>query len=380
VGLNLPIDIPEPSQTIATVKESGASCVLAGGERWFLSSGIIEPSGGVARYHMTDVGENARVSTEITAYTLSCLLNLYERLGNPEALAAALKAARFLCREAWWAELGVMPFEWPADGGTPEQATYFFDNGIIVRALLRAWKVTGEAEFLTIALGCGESMRRDFVNGRDIDPILDLPAKTPQARDGRWSRTSDCYQLKAALAWLGLAEATGDGAWGVEFDRVLERALRTHRRFVDAEPGPRTMDRLHAYGYFLEGLLARMGDAAARQALEEGLKLAGDRLRQWRGEFERSDVPAQILRVRLWSAAAGALKLDEERAAEEAAWAARYQTTGAVNVDGSFCFGSRNGGRMPFANPVSTAFCLQALVLYEDWRAGRELPPWTSLV
>jgi len=334
----------------------------------------------VARYHFSDRGENARISTEITGYTVSSLLDLHARTGNPAAREVALDSARFLCRDAWEPALAAMPFEWAQDGALPEHASYFFDNGIIIRALLRAYRLTGEDLFLRTAIGCGESMRRDFVNQTDIHPILDLPAKTPRARDARWSRTSDCYQLKSALGWLDLAAATGEEAWNVEFDRALERALRTHQAFPDGEPGSRTMDRLHAYCYFLEALLTRTDEPEVRTALAEGLTLAGDRLRDWRDEFERSDVPAQILRVRLWADAAGAVKLDAGRAAEEAAWAAGYQTAGAPNVDGSFCFGSRHGGMMPFANPVSTAFCLQALALYEDHLAGRDLPPWTSLV
>ena len=33
--------------------------------------------------------------------------------------------------------------------------------------------------------------------------------------------------------------------------------------------------------------------------------------------------------------------------------------------EGGFCFGSRDGAALPYMNPVSTAFCLQAL---EHWR------------
>lgn len=353
--------------------------MLEAGLRWFLESGITGAEGGVARYHLSRRGENARVSTEITGYAVSSLLDLFERTGDPAAREAALHSARFLTRIAWDEQLQAMPFEWTGNGTPPEHATYFFDNGIIARALLRAWRLTGSDEFLTTAQACGRSMQRDFVSHEDIHPILDLPAKAPRARDTRWSRNSDCYQMKSALAWLELAEA-GDASGLPHFERALERSLRTHTAFPDGEPGPRTMDRLHAYGYFLEALLARADEPEVRAALAEGLALAGRRLREWRGEFERSDVPAQLLRVRLWADQLGAVALDRHSAAEEAAWTARYQTSGSKNVDGSFCFGSRCGELLPFANPVSTAFALQALALHEDHRAGRELPPWRALV
>jgi len=350
------------------------------GAHWSLHSGIQEASGGVARYHYTDQGRNAGVSTEITGYFISSMLDLYARLGDRDLLDAAVRAGRFLSGAAWDRDLGVMPFEWPRNAPGRADASYFFDNGIIVRALLRLWRVTQEPAFLDTAEACGESMRRDFVQPRWIDPILELPSKRAAARDARWSRQSDCYQAKAALAWHDLAEATGDQSWLVPFDAALERALATHEAFPEAEPGTRVMDRLHAYSYFLEACLSRIGTPEVAAALRKGIATAAALLRRVRPEFERSDVAAQMLRVRLWAEAAGAVKLDEESAGEEAAWAASYQMSGPPNVDGGFCFGRRAEAWTAFVNPVSTAFCLQALSLWQDRRAGRPLPPWQSVV
>ena len=47
--------------------------VLRAGD-WFRQSGIQEASGGVARYYRTDLKRNHPLSTEITAYALSALL------------------------------------------------------------------------------------------------------------------------------------------------------------------------------------------------------------------------------------------------------------------------------------------------------------------
>ena len=358
-----------------------APAILEQGAKWLLQSGIQEPSGGVARYHFTDRNQNARISTEITGYFISSALDLHSRLGDARLLEAAHRAGVFLAEKAWNPDLDVMPFEWSAVEPLPEHATYFFDNGIIVRALLRLWRVTGDERFLHCATGCGESMRRDFVNPNDIHPILSLPSKQPTPRDARWSRQSDCYQLKSALAWQDIAEATGDTAWLPDFDRAFERALATHAAFPEAEPGIRVMDRLHAYGYFLEACLSRTSDAAVAAALRDGIATAASLLRRVRPEFERADVPAQILRARLWADAAGILALDEPAAAEEAAWAAAHQMSGdAANIDGGFCFGRRAGSPAPFVNPVSTAFCLQAIALWQDRCAGRALPSWRTLV
>lgn len=349
--------------------------------RWFLSSGIQEASGGVARYHFIGERRNARVSTEITGYAVSAFLELEERLGGSEFAAAAEAAGIVLCH-AWDESCSAMPFEWSADGDIPERHTYFFDNGIIARGLIRLWRKSGESRYLETAIRCGESMRRDFVNEHDIHPVLELPLKRPTPRDARWSRSSDCYQLKSALAWLELAECTGDSTFTGEYEKALSRALRTSSRFFEHEPQPgRIMDRLHAFGYFLEALLPRAGRPEVRQALEDGIARAAAHLRAVRGGFERSDAVAQLLRVRLWADQLGAVPLDEDAAAEEAAWTASHQMTSEeARLDGGFNFGRRDGKPTNFSNPVSTAFSMQALALWQDHLEGRPLPSWRTLI
>lgn len=349
--------------------------------QWFLRSGIQEAHGGVARYHHIAERRNARTSTEITGYTISALMELYERTAGPAYLEAAIRAGDLLCR-AWDSGAAAMPFEWSATGELPEHHSYFFDNGIIIRGLLRLWTTSREQRYVDTAVRCANSMRRDFVNATDIHPILALPDRTPLARDSRWSRSSDCYQLKSALGWLSVAEATGDSSYVAEYERALERALRTHGQFFDHEPDPqRVMDRLHAYGYFLEAILPRADRGDVRRALAEGIERAAGHLRRVRGGFERSDVNGQILRVRLWADGLGAVPLDEASAAQEAAWASRYQMEhGEPRLDGGFNFGQRGGALTNFSNPVSTAFCLQALALWDDRSAGIPTTDWRKLI
>ena len=361
------------------VRVASLSLIRAG--QWFLNSGIQEPHGGVARYHHIAENCNARTSTEITGYSISALLELHERTADPAYLDAAARAGDLLC-SAWNSAASAMPFEWAASGELPEHHSYFFDNGIITRGLLRLWAATRDQRYLDTSVRCADSMRRDFVNAVDIDPILTLPDKTPIARDRRWSRSSDCYQLKSALGWLSVAEATGDNSYVAGYERALERALHTHARFFDQEPDPqRVMDRLHAYSYFLEALMPRVDRADVREALSEGIERAAGHLRRLRSVFERSDVNGQILRVRLWADGLGAVPLDVDSAAEEAAWAARYQMESAdPRLDGGFNFGQRGGAATDFSNPVSTAFCLQALALWNDRRAGIQTVDWRKLI
>jgi len=326
--------------------------------RWFLHSGIQEASGGVARYYRSDLGQNARVSTEITGYGVSALLFLYERTSNDEYLDAALRAARFLTRVAWDEKLSTFPFEL-AEG---PRFAYFFDCGIIVRGLLAAWRATGETEFRDIAIAAGRAMLADFPSERGIHPILALPDKRPLAWEPRWSASPGCYQLKSAMAWRELFEITGAREFDCGYETALRAALENDGEFLPGEPDPlRVMDRLHAYAYFLEGLLPVLDRPQCAAAFRSGVDRAARLLREIAPVFARSDGYAQLLRARLLGVAHGVLALDESAAAHEAEQARSFQID-----SGGFLFGRKYGEALPFVNPVSTAFCVQALAIWDS--------------
>ena len=77
--------------------------------RWFLESGIQEPSGGVARFYRSEIGKNKPVSTEITGYTASALIYLFEVTGDQIYLDRARQTARFLLHHAWDSTCGPFP-------------------------------------------------------------------------------------------------------------------------------------------------------------------------------------------------------------------------------------------------------------------------------
>lgn len=306
------------------------------------------------------------MSTEITGYSLSAFVYLHGRSQDARYLEAAGRAARFL-REAWDPAERVMPFECGAPG-----YAYFFDCGIIVRGLLAYWHVARDREALETAIATGESMLRDFADAAgDFHPILELPSKSAAERDPlRWSRSTGCYQLKSAMAWWDLYEVTGDTGFRAPYEQVLQASLAGYRQFLPGHPERlKVMDRLHAFCYFLEGLLPRVPfDRRCSAALAEGIALAAHHLRAVAPEFARSDVFAQLLRARLYAAQAGAAPLDAAAAAWEAEQLAGFQRT-----DGGYWFGRRDGEWLPFSNPVSTAFAAQALEFYHCGLAPRQL-------
>jgi len=323
---------------------------------WFLASGIQDLSGGVARYYRTDLERNAPVSTEITGYTASALAWLHSLTGDTRYLDRARAAARFLA-DTWNTAGGAMPFEL-----TSPAFSYFFDSGIIVRGLLAVWRITAERALLDAAAAIGRHMLDDHASSDGFHPILALPSKQPIARDPlRWSASTGCYQLKSAMAWLDLARLTSGFSFSTAYDRVLDVSLGSHTSFLPGHPDRlRVMDRLHAFSYFLEGLLPRAGHARYRAALCNGIGRLADHLYSIAPDFERSDVYAQLLRVRILAARTGAVPLDRAAARQEAARLAEFQAR-----DGGWNFGFQAGEWLPYRNPVSTAFAMQALALWE---------------
>jgi hypothetical protein len=323
--------------------------------RWFLRSGIRTPKGGVARYYRSDLGANVPISNEITGYAVSTFSYLHAITGDPVYRDAALGSARFLANDAWDAGAHTFPFE------VASKLAYFFDVGIIVRGLLS----TGAEEFCGRARDGALSLAFDFIGEGVFHPVIELPEKQPLPYERQWSRSPGCYQLKSAAAWLGI----GDEHGARMFDAALQSALKTHEAFLPGDADrARVMDRLHPYLYFLEALLF-VADGA--EVLRTGIERVAGLLREISPEFERSDVCAQLLRVRLVAHYLGAVSLDEEAAGEEARRVAGYQArSDDARLDGGFWFGRRGGEVLPYMNPVSTAFSLQALALWEQHRAG----------
>jgi hypothetical protein len=345
---------------------------LAG--RWFVLSGIQDPSGGVARYYHSDTGRNARTSTEITGYAISALLFLYERHQDKQFLEAAQRAGDFLIETAWSPSLRTFPFEHAISGDAPQPLSYFFDCGIIVRGLLALWRVTGTPEYLDVAVKTGESMKVDFAAGDTWHPILELPGKHPLQWTAQWSRRPGCYQLKSALGWHDLHQLTGEEKFAKYYAAAAAKALATKDEFLPAETREKTMDRLHAYCYFLEALLAGSIAREARQIIAEGILRVSGYLREIRPDFERSDVYAQLLRVRLIASATLSLPLNESEAVEEASAIESFQVDQpGVSHHGGFWFGRKNGQMLPYINPVSTAFCMQAYEWWQDHLAGKPI-------
>ena len=54
--------------------------------------------------------------------------------------------------------------------------------------------------------------------------------------------------------------------------------------------------------------------------------------------------------------------------------------SGDCRMNGGFAFGRRDGQLMPFVSPVSTAFCVQALTMWEEYQGGRLAADWRKII
>lgn len=341
---------------------------------WFLRSGIQAANGGVARYYRSDTGRNARTSTEITGYAVSTLVYLHRTRRDDSYRSAAVEAADFLTKTAWLPKLGSFPFEHSEGSAEQEQLAYFFDIGIIIRGLLAAWHLTGDPAYFDVSVKAGLRLAADFREGAQFHPVITLPGKQPLPWGAAWSRSPGCYQLKSALAWHDLYEATGDSQFLHLYEHAFRVAMAAKDEFLPAETEERTMDRLHAYCYFLEGLFPFVDRPETQAALSEGVDRVSRYLRQIARIFERSDVYAQLLRVRLLADSLGKVTLSRDAAEEEADCISGFQLEHAdPRISGGFWFGKKAGHLLPFVNPVSSAFCLQALDMWRGFQTGARL-------
>lgn len=319
--------------------------------QWLLESGIQSESGGFSRYRQTDLARNLPVSTEITGYAISGLCHLFEESGEERLLLAARRAADFLCLTAWDSESNSMPFELGASG----RYSYFFDCGIIVRSLLRLYRLTSEPLYRSTARKIGIVMERDFSSLTAFHPIVLLPCKSPAPYEIWWSKMPGAFQLKAALAWRELGEEFGDTHFLNLYERMLTFSLENYAALLDNEfDEVKKMDRLHAWAYFLEGLQPVVDRPAIHFLLRSALAHAEALRESLSPQFLRSDVCAQLLRIKLL---AGAKPFEGELSRIEAFQYSSEDPT----LNGGFAFGRRNGVLTPHVNPVSTVFCLQAL-------------------
>ena len=290
--------------------------------------------------------------------------------------AGGYAAARFLSRAAWDRAWPTMPFEID-----PAALSLFLRlRHRRARPALGVARHAAEAEFLdTRRCHRAQSWSRDFAApDGGFHPVLALPDKHPPGTRTRCAGRGlpGCYQLKAAHGVVGPAEATGEAR--------LPQALRARAGVCPWQPAPASCPAIRSAPK-RDGSPARVSlfpgrSAAARRANRAAAARFPRASAAWPAllgeiapEFERSDVYAQLLRMRLLCrpgrrGAAGPRRraMRSVERLEEFQVADDGQPRAAASVSGA----SRRAG-CPIVNPVSTAFALQALALWDGCRTGK---------
>jgi hypothetical protein len=358
------------------------SCIYSG-LRWLITSGIQDESGGIARSYLADERTYQNLSTLNTAYYISALLKTNEaREKEPEE--HALKSGRFLVKQAFDAHTELFRAEFDGGGDRPALEARFLDCCVALRALLHLWQATSDPVFLDHAERCGVALRTHLsrVDG-SFFPLFDLQTGNARAGTGSWTVEAEVYQLKSALAFLELSDATGNREFETSMQLMLQWCLKTHEGFVRGDDDPENiMDRLHAYCYFLEGLLPVAAEhMAASHALQHGVLDVENLMKQVTAKYQRCDVVAQLLRLRLYSDRIGIMELDLPQAEKEVLLLEQFQHQSTdPRTDGGFAVARRNGQLAPQVSPASTAVAIQALAMWEQAEDGAFREPWQALI
>jgi hypothetical protein len=180
-----------------------------------------------------------------------------------------------------------------------------------------------------------------------------------------------------------LSDATGNREFNTSTELMLSWCLKTHEGFVRGDDNPENvMGQLHAYCYFLEGLLpVASEDMKASNALHRGVLEVENRMREVASNYQRCDVLAQLLRLRLYADRIGIMELDSGEAEKEALLIEQFQHQSTdPKVDGGFAFARHNGQLTPHVNPATTAVAMQALAMWEQAEDGAFREPWQALI
>ena len=358
------------------------SCIRSAWQ-WLSRSGIQNESGGVARFYRADIQEYRDVSTQSTAFFISTFLRLGD-YSQDSAPYEALRAGGFLLDRAFHRSKELFAHEVCDEDNSPSAFAYFFDCTIIIRSLVDLWKATKEPAYIECAERCGFALQ-NLMSRMDgsFFAVYDFARDQPLDDGETWSTQPEVYQLKASLALQELTDATGLPEFVAMSDTLRRWCLKRHESFVpDFGDSEERMSQLHAYCYFLEGLLQEASqDMDCSRALQWGILRVENLMEEIGPEFQRSDVLAQLLRLRFYADTFGVLEIDRATVESEVAALIEFQQQSSdPRVDGGFAFARRGAELVHHINPLSTVLALQALTMWESAERGAFRDPWNVLV
>lgn len=378
--------------------------IVASAVNWLLTSGIQNATIGDRAYgsfnawYEQDTQSYPFVYSEITGYLTALMCYLWERTGDERYLRSATRAGDWLLRTTYEPNGGfrcLYPLQ-PSRFDFKQNQMYAFDNGVIVNGLINLYRATKQEKYLASAVTAADWLvyaAQKATGG--FHPVYQLDRAAFFESDEEWSMSPGSYHAKIAIGLLNLYDLTQKQKYLDSAIRACDFAIRCQEKSGRFITFPwRGGTNTHPHCYTAEGLWGAgtyLGRDAYLDASARGIAWVLD-LQSRDGYVprlyldnvpiyhERVDAICQTLRLAILHRAEGRLAVSYEPNIERLLGVVRkYQAhDGDPKVDGGFYFGCSSDGKViPHLNVWVTAFAVQALLEYGDYRTGRlELAPF----
>lgn len=361
-------------------------------QSWMLHSGIqdingeLRVRGGVNAWYDLKHKHFTFLYSEITGYSIPCLLAMRDYLKDEAALDHAKYAADWLLRNPFNRAVGLVEtrFVHLPDYRDYDGWAFTFDNVMCAYGLSKLYAVTRKEEYLRAALTIVDRLLSSAWTPEGmIFPIFDLDRRMWMERPDKWSTRSGSFLAKLTLCLSSLYGLTGEERYRSAAFRLGEGALRAQDasgRFVTRDDDSST--HLHPHCYTIEGLLclaSEFGASSFWKPCEAGLAWLWRHQSEDGGfptlvaptrtvEFQRSDILAQVLRLTLLLNSTRRLVISPQRTGRLVARLLEFQHDAPDCHDGGFSYGWEvDGERKDHLNAWCTMFAIQGLMLYEEF-------------
>lgn len=233
--------------------------------RWLLYSGVYHLDSDPQAFGGVDAHYEAKrktfVYTEITAYAIRVMLNLYRLFGQKTFLDYAERSGKWLINVMQYTgsdKNAYGSFSWALQDGERQKRAFSFDMSICVDALVDLYCITKRRRYLDSAENGGKWLAQIMQNpAGSIRPCYDWGRKEfVGGRESAWYLASGAYHCKVCIGLLRLYDVTHYNLYQKSAQSICKWAESQRLptgQFKTNEYLSKT--NLHAHCYALEGFL-----------------------------------------------------------------------------------------------------------------------------
>ena len=246
--------------------------------RWLTSSKIYNRNpenkityGGVNSFYDVKSKVCPLVYTEITAYAVKLLLNIYRWYDEKKYLKLAMNSGSWIINVAKYRgedkkAMGSFTMGYDLKTQRLLERGYSFDVGVCVEALTDLYKETDKAHFLECGLDAA-SWLLNVMQEPDgsFKPMYDWSAKSFSTNAKNWYEAPGSFHMKLSIGLLNLWEIAGDPLYVEATERIAEWVMRQQKKNGAFRTNVHKENtNTHAHCYTLEGLLYTHGKIGQR--------------------------------------------------------------------------------------------------------------------